>query len=73
MKCPECIGELDDIEQIPFAKNCDKCHLTWIIQTAEQSYQMGLLNTELLSRNDLSSGEKIKRIIKRAHELEKKT
>lgn len=73
MKCPECITELNNIEKIPFAKQCNKCKIIWIIQTVDQTYQMGLLNTELLSRNDLSSSEKIELIIKRANELEKNT
>jgi len=36
MKCPDCGNELENVE-MAFAKNCNKCNITWIIQTVEQS------------------------------------
>ena len=63
MKCPECANELENIDEVPFAKNCNVCNITWLIQTLEQCYQMGLLNTELLSRNDLSTNKKVNLIL----------
>jgi len=73
MKCPDCTNELVNIENVPFAKKCNICTIVWIIQTAEQSIQMGLLNTKLLGRNDLSAEQKVDLIVKRANELEKKS
>ena len=73
MKCPECTGELINVEEMPFGKTCQKCNVLWIIQTMEQSIQMGILNTALLARNDLTTDQKIKLIVNKAHELEKHT
>ena len=71
MKCPECNEELEkNPHDIPFTKDCKKCKIIWVIQTIEQSYAMGVLNTELYSRNDLSTSEKIEIMLKKAKELD---
>lgn len=70
MKCPECTDEMVSLE-IPFCKKCGNCKIIWLIQTLDQSYQMGMLNTELLSRNDLSTSEKTDILMKKVMELNK--
>jgi len=71
MKCPDCTKELKKIPDIYFASQCDNCNMIWLIQTFNQTYQMGLLNTELLSRTDLTTSEKTNLLMEKAKELEK--
>lgn len=70
MKCPDCANELKKMENIPFASQCNPCKRIWIIQTVDESVAMGVLNTELLGRNDLSQEQKVDLIVQKAYELE---
>ena len=69
MKSPECCEELVRFWATPLVKLCKRCGIEWVIQTLEQSTQMGLLNNELLARTDLSMDEKLKMLTDKQKEL----